>query len=151
MSTDKAASASSMFQELFQFAIYKRSQGRIARQVTAAALMIAFAVAAWRMHDFMTNREGWGWAFSGSRYVFPAIVLVLGCWFAFRIVNYPRFADFLIAVEAEMNKVSWPSKGELYRSSFVVIFVLLLMSGILFAFDVIWRLVFQAIGIIQAP
>ena len=149
MSTDKAASASSMFQELFQFAIYKRSQGRIARQVTAAALMIAFAVAAWRMHDFMIGRESW--AFSGARYVFPGIVLVLGCWFAFRIVNYPRFADFLIAVEAEMNKVSWPSKGELYRSSFVVIFVLLLMSGILFAFDVIWRLVFQAIGIIQAP
>ena len=149
MSTDKTATASTMLQELFQFAIYKRSQGRIARQVTAAALMIAFAVAAWRMHDFMTGREGW--AFSGSRYVFPAIVLGLGCWFAFRIVNYPRFADFLIAVEAEMNKVSWPSKGELYRSSFVVIFVLLLMSAILFAFDVIWRLVFQAIGIIQAP
>ena len=32
-------------------------------------------------------------------------------------MNMPRFADFLIAVEAEMNKVSWPSKAELIRSS----------------------------------
>ena len=49
--------ASTMLQELFQFTIYKRSQGKIARQVTAAAMMIAFAVAAWRMHDFMIDRK----------------------------------------------------------------------------------------------
>ena len=149
MSTVKSEMASTMLRELFQFSIYKRSQGKISRQVTAGAMMIAFAVAAWRMNDAMTGNEGW--AFSGARFVLPGIVLVLGCWFSFRIVNYPKFADFLIAVEAEMNKVSWPSKGELYRSSFVVIFVLLLMSGVLFAFDIIWRLLFQAIGIIQAP
>ena len=33
----------------------------------------------------------------------------------------PAFADFLIAVEAEMNKVSWPTRTELFRGSMVVI------------------------------
>ena len=33
------------------------------------------------------------------------------------VVNLPVFADFLIAVEAEMNKVSWPTRGELFRGS----------------------------------
>jgi len=64
-------------------------------------------------------------------------------------VNMPRFADFLIAVEAEMNKVSWPSRGELIRSSLVVIFVLFFLMGVLFGFDLFWGLVFEAIGILK--
>lgn len=31
---------------------------------------------------------------------------VVGIWFGYRLVNWPRFADFLISVEAELNKVS---------------------------------------------
>ena len=31
-------------------------------------------------------------------------------WFAYRLVNLSSFADFLIAVEVEMTKVSWPSR-----------------------------------------
>lgn len=147
MSTDKTVTSNSIFQELFQVAIYKRSQGRIARQVTAGALVIGFAIAAWRLYHFIIGNESW--AFTGARYALPAVLFVAGCWFCFRIVNYPRFADFLIAVEAEMNKVSWPSKGELYRSSFVVIFVLLALSTVLFAFDIFWRFIFKLLGIIQ--
>jgi len=40
--------------------------------------------------------------------------------------------DFLIAVEAEMNKVSWPSRAELVRSAAVVIFVIFLLATVLF-------------------
>ena len=40
-----------------------------------------------------------------------------------------QFADFLIAVEAEMTKVSWPSRGELVRSSIVVILVIFLFGN----------------------
>jgi preprotein translocase subunit SecE len=71
-----------------------------------------------------------------GRYIAPVLVLSLGAWLAFRIVNIPRFADFLISVEAEMNKVSWPSRGELYRASLVVIVVIFLLTAILLFFDV---------------
>ena len=56
-----------------------------------------------------------------GRYVVPMVVVFGGLWLAFRLVNIPRFADFLIAVEAEMNKVSWPTRAEMFRSSMVVI------------------------------
>ncbi len=65
--------------------------------------------------------------------------LALGAWIAFRIVNIPSFADFLISVEAEMNKVSWPSRGELYRASLVVIVVIFLLTAILFTYDLVLK------------
>ena len=58
----------------------------------------------------------------------------------------PRFADFLIAVEAEMNKVSWPSRGELVRSSMVVIFVIFALAIILFGYDMLWTFLFRVVG-----
>ena len=42
-------------------------------------------------------------------YLICGLLLLLGLWIGYRLVNMPQFADFLIAVEAEMNKVSWPS------------------------------------------
>ena len=58
-------------------------------------------------------------------------------WAAFRIVQLPSFADFLISVEGEMNKVSWPSRGELFRASLVVMVVIFFLSALLFAYDVV--------------
>ena len=72
---------------------------------------------------------------------------VVGVWLAYRIVNYSQFADFLIAVEAEMNKVTWPTKEELWKASLVVIFVIFAMAGFLYLFDIIWTWLFQTIGI----
>jgi len=56
-------------------------------------------------------------------------------WLGFRIVNLPSFADFLIAVEAEMNKVSWPSRTELIRASMVVIVLMFGLMAVLFTYD----------------
>ena len=76
--------------------------------------------------------------------------MVVGVWISFRVVNYPRFADFLIAVEAEMNKVSWPSRTELIRSSIVVIFVIFALAIILFGYDMLWRFLFkEVLGILK--
>jgi preprotein translocase subunit SecE len=73
----------------------------------------------------------------------------LGVWFAYRVVNYARFADFLIAVEAEMNKVSWPSRQELYRSSLVVIVVIFALAAVLFTYDIFWGWLFELIGVLR--
>ncbi|MEM7313781.1 MAG: preprotein translocase subunit SecE [Planctomycetota bacterium] len=78
-----------------------------------------------------------------------AVVLAAGLWLSYRAVNFPKFADFLIAVEAEMNKVSWPTRGDLVRSSLVVLFVILAMAGLLFLFDVIWKFLFEMLGVLK--
>ncbi len=70
-----------------------------------------------------------------ARYVLPMIVLAIGAWAAFRVVNMPKFAEFLISVENEMGKVSWPSRGELFRASMVVLVVIFFMTAILLGYD----------------
>ena len=143
MSREKVASAVMWFGELFQVGVYKRSQGRIARQVTFTALVIVFAVAAWRLAYHRM------WLPGNVALALAGFLLVGGMWLGFRVVNVPRFADFLIAVEAEMNKVSWPSKAELIRSAVVVIFVLFFLTVVLFGFDLVWGFVFEQIGILK--
>lgn len=143
MSTEKAATSSNLLTELFQLGIYKPTQGRIARQITGGALALTFLVGAWRLYTFSSVEQT-------LRFAMPVVLSLVGLWVSYRIVNYPKFADFLIAVEAEMNKVSWPSRGELIRSSFVVIFVIFALSIVLFGFDIFWRFFFQLIGIVDS-
>jgi preprotein translocase subunit SecE len=75
------------------------------------------------------------------------VVLVVGVWIAYRLVNMPRFADFLISVEAEMNKVSWPTRPELIRASLVVLFTIFFLAAVLFVFDLGWIWLFQRLGV----
>ena len=153
MSKEKVATSSMWFAELFQVGVYKRSQGKIARQVTFAAMAVTFVMAAYRLY---TTFGASGLPLigtylpEGATYGAAAFVFVAGMWVSFRVVNMPRFADFLIAVEAEMNKVSWPSRGELIRSSAVVIFVIFFLSITLFGFDVFWGFLFEKIGILRS-
>jgi len=140
MAKDAAADNASFF----DFGLYKPSQGRITRQVTAAALGIGFALAAWRLNVALIGTSPvWLW-----QYLLPGILLVAGLWFSFRIVKWRKFADFLIAVEAEMNKVSWPTRAELFRASGVVIVLIFAMAALLFVYDLLWRAVFQWLGIV---
>ena len=145
MTTEKTAVANAVLTELFQGGVYKRSQGKYARQITFWAIVATVGIGAYRLSRML---EGAEW-FSGARYLAPLAILAAGAWVAFRLVNVARFADFLIAVEAEMNKVSWPTKSELYRSAAVVIFVLFSMSALLFGFDVLWTALFKWVGIVQ--
>ena len=64
------------------------------------------------------------------------LLVSVGIWVCYRAVNLPVFADFLIAVEAEMNKVSWPSRAELYRGRRLV--VLIMLTVVLFGLDIAW-------------
>lgn len=127
--------------ELFQTGLYKRSQGRIARQVTFVAMAVIFALGAWRLKAIMFN------ASASLQYGLPLVVMSIGWWISYRLVNTPKVADFLISVEAEMNKVSWPSRAELARSVIVVIFTVLFLAAVLFMFDLIWSKLLSALGV----
>ncbi|MBI1345234.1 preprotein translocase subunit SecE [bacterium] len=124
--------------------LYKRNQGRLTRQLTAAAIFAAIAVGAWALFQTaLADLE------KPVQYGITAALVVLGAWFAYRIVNYPAFADFLVDVEGEMAKVSWPSKDELLRATAVVLVTMFLLSFVLFMYDLIWQQLLRAIGIIK--
>jgi preprotein translocase subunit SecE len=135
------STAGPWLRELVSAGLYKRSQGRIARQLTFAGLAVAVLLGCWRL-SVMLGGEA-----PATRLGVPGAVLLAGLWLSYRVVNIPRFADFLIAVEAEMNKVSWPSRTELIRSSMVVIVTILLLSIVLGVFDSVWYLLFDLIGV----
>ena len=146
MSRDIASSSGSapLTSELFQNSHYKPNQGRIVRQLTALTIWVIVALACWRLYGILRGSLD-----SGSIIVWavPGALLAAGCWFGYRIVHWQRFADFLIAVEAEMNKVTWPSKDELVRAAVVVIFTIFFLAISLFLFDIVWQQLFSLIGV----
>ncbi|MEZ6093595.1 MAG: preprotein translocase subunit SecE [Pirellulaceae bacterium] len=137
-----AAGQVGFLSSLFSFGFYKPSQGRLVRQLTFALVALLLVLLAYEVgtFDFVTR-----WVGSYRMVVIVALGL-LGLWVAFRLVNYSRFADFLISVEAEMNKVSWPAKPVLWRASVVVVFVIFALAGMLFVFDAFWRAIFGCWG-----
>lgn len=114
-------------QELLKFDLYKRSQGRIVRQVTFAACAIIIALGCWSLSFQIED--------TNLAYMIPLALLAIGVWASFRLVQLPQFADFLISVEAEMNKVAWPKRTELINASIVVMLVIFLLAAMLFGFD----------------
>jgi preprotein translocase subunit SecE len=117
-------------------------------------LAITLAIGVWRLSQLLPLWFASGAALAPTepaadlgvvRFLVPWILLAAGIWFLFRLVNVPRVADFLISVETEMAKVSWPSGSEVVRSSAVVIFLIFALAAILAAYDLFWWFVLRAI------
>lgn len=142
--TSSGAAGTPLTSELFHASFYKPAQGLIVRRLTALAVAVIVGLGCWRLSSFLPSVMG---GRSLATAAIPGVMLLAGLWFAFRVVNWPRFADFLIAVEAEMNKVTWPSKDELLRASVVVIFTIFFLAVTLFAFDVLWQFIFNVLGV----
>lgn len=68
----------------------------------------------------------------------PIILGILAFWVSYRIVNWPLFADFLIATEAEVNKISWPTKKSVVQDTIVVLATVFLLTIFLFFTDLLW-------------
>jgi preprotein translocase subunit SecE len=139
----------SLWRDLFSLARYKPNQGRTARQVTLAVLLLTLVAGLsrlWYVLPVWLSAPGYGG--SGLPAILPGLFIaagLLGAWLAYRVVNVPRFADFLISVETEMTKVSWPSLDEVIRSSAVIIFLIFALSAILAAFDLFWWALLRAV------
>ena len=147
---DSVISSRPLIQELFTSGLYKRNQGRMVRQITCFTIWVIVVVSAWRIHALfigpgLINLMGESGRAVG--YLVAVALGALGLWFGYRLVNWPKFADFLISVEAELNKVSWPTQKELVRAALVVIFTIVFLSAILFAYDAIWEFLFGLFGI----
>jgi len=132
------AKAESVVVEFLSVNLYKRNQGKLTRQLTAAAVVLVFGFGALTLGRGMLSDSS-----AAIHYGVPGAIAAIGAWLAFRAVNYSKFADFLISVEAEMDKVSWSSWGELRRSTVVVIVTMFSLGALLFFYDVFWQWFFS--------
>jgi len=131
---------------MLSFGLHKRNQGRRTRQVTAVVVALIVFFGTWTLSqgplsDFDSPFVQFG---------IPLLLATLGIWFSFRLVNVPRFADFLISVDAELDKVSWASRQELYRATVVVVGTMFFLGFVLFTFDMFWRWFFESIGFLRS-
>ncbi len=136
---------------------YKRVLGIKVRRLTLLGILILGASGVYSLYFQGTLRDDWtvsipftqqGGAAEGTpkkftlltdaKYSIPSLLLALTGWFAYRAVNVPTFAEFLIATEAEMNKVSWTSRKRLGQDTIVVLATTILMAIFLLVVDLFW-------------
>ena len=146
----KGASSGSVRGRLAQFvanlgrvSLYKPMQGWYARVYTALGLGVILVLGLWRLYEVVHD------ASPATRFGVPAAVGAVLGWILFRLVQYPPFVEFLIATEAEMNKVSWTSRDDLYRATSVVLATVFLMALFLFGVDWLWSNMLQLIGVLK--
>ena len=144
MGKESGVALNGFWRDWFQFGLYKRSQGRITRQATFAVLALLVILGAWRLSAYVGPGVAW------KQIGVPGVLAVVGVWLSFRLVNWPQFADFLIAVEAEMGKVSWPTRKELFRGSIVVMVTIFSLATMLTAYDFVWHYVLILLRVVKS-
>ena len=118
------------------FKIYKRGQGYYTRLCTALASFAITAIGSYVLFQKLSV-VGNPWI----EIFVPVGVCAAFTLLIFWIVNKPKIADFMIAAEGEIKKVSWASRSEIMASTMVVISVVILMSTLLFLADLFFRFV----------
>jgi preprotein translocase SecE subunit len=79
---------------------------------------------------------------------FPAAGLFLVSLVAFHLyLNRPKVGEFLIETQGEMRRVSWPTRREWVGSTVVVLCLVAVLSGFLYAADHFLSQLMQALKI----
>jgi preprotein translocase subunit SecE len=120
--------------------IYKRGQGKNSRLWTALVLLMIVAVGCWRLHEkLQVSNNPW------LHTMIPAVVCAIFAGVIYWLSNKPTVADFLIAAEGEIKKVSWSSRKEIVNSTMIVIVVVAIVATGLGLVDIGFRLFFSEI------
>ena len=80
----------------------------------------------------------------------PAALIVAVGLLVLWVLNRPKPADFLIATEGEMKKVSWSSKEELIGSTAVVIVTVIILAVLIYVADFIWTFGLVKVGVLPS-
>ncbi len=118
--------------------IYKRTQGKNSRLWTAMALFLIVAIGCWKLHLKLQVQDN-VWLYT----LVPAAVCAVFAALIYWLSNKPTIADFLIAAEGEIKKVSWSSRKEIINSTVIVISVVAIMATGLGLVDLGFRMFFD--------
>ncbi len=121
------------------FDIYKRGQGKYTRLCSAfgAALIVGLGCL-----QLYRKLQAWDLGLWIETMV-PAGLFVALALLVFWLVNKPSIADFMVAAESEMKKVSWSSRKEITVSTGIVIVLVILLASFLGVTDLSFRMFFD--------
>jgi len=120
------------------FDIYKRGQGKYTRLCSAFGIAIIVGLGCLQLYKKMQAGDLGLWVET----MVPAGLFVILALLIFWLVNKPSLANFLIAAEGEMKKVSWSSRQEIAVSTLIVIVVVIVMAILLGTTDIGFRTFF---------
>jgi len=115
------------------FKIYKRGQGKYTRLSSAFIAAVIVGLGCLRLFRKL-EATSLGLSNRATMWIatmVPAGLFVLLALLIFWLVNKRSVADFLIAAEGEMKKVSWSSRQEIMVSTSIVIVVVIVMAALL--------------------
>jgi preprotein translocase SecE subunit len=146
----------------FSTTFYKKSQGLKVRRGTLLGVLVIGGTGVYTLleHGTFASQPNWvvdipcsGGAIitliPDAQFVVPLLIAAITGWFGFRVINFPAFTDFLIATEAELNKVSWTTGRRLIRDTLVVLTTLILFTVFLFFVDIFWIWFLTTVGVNQ--
>ena len=132
---------------------YKKGQGYYTRMGTALSAALLSALGCWALQQKLSglgtgnivtvNAKTW------IQYGVPAVIFLILCWCIYKLLNKPKYADFMIATEGEMKKVSWSTRKEIVTSTKVVIVTVIIMAILLAVVDVLFAKLFTVLGILK--
>jgi len=111
-----------------RFTIYNKEEARNSRIFLATVMAATFGFAAFEVHGTWPNTLTTvaGYSISWGAAVAAVIVLV-GAFVTFVVMNTPKVVDFCSDVESELRKVSWPAARQVVNATLVVLVTITLM------------------------
>jgi preprotein translocase SecE subunit len=148
------------------FEVYKKRQGVYARYVVAITLGFVALFASYSLYGTLISLPE---VYAGARvpvlnvsfnwgFLVSAILFIICGSFVGIVVGGVqtkigpldargrRIVDFLVDTQAELQKVSWPTKQELIGSIIVVLITIVVLSVYIFGVDALMREVMKLLG-----
>jgi preprotein translocase subunit SecE len=127
--------------------VYKPDQGRMARMASFWSLVLLLLFGCSFLYDTLSNyvaalKTPFGGLsipivsipLSGA-FLIAFVIFAGGTAWLFTWMQSPKVADFLIDVEGELRKVTWPSGQEVVNASIVVVITVTVLMGFLAGSD----------------
>jgi len=121
------------------FDIYKRGQGKYTRLCSAFGAVLIAGLGCLQLYRKL---QAWDLGLWIETMV-PAGLFVVLALLIFWLVNKPAIADFMVAAESEMKKVSWSSRKEIIVSTVIVIVLVIVLAVFLGVTDLSFQMIFE--------
>lgn len=132
--------------------MYKSGQGYWTRVMTVIAALVLIGLgAAWVWDIFL--RFDYGGRIEPIYVAAGAATLVFAvcAWLVYRWVAIkPATVDFLVATEAEMKKVNWSTRREIFGSTWVVLTITFAITMFVYLFDYTFFFLFVWMKVLDA-
>ena len=124
--------------------IYNWPQARLLRTLAVIAVLIITADLGWSAYGYISSSieqsssaDGLQTATAVSAGLYSLLALVAGVGGLLAVLVIPRSAQYLIEVEQEVRKVTWPDRPTVIRSTIVITIMTVILALFIFGVDLI--------------